>query len=99
MCVCVCAWAPPVSVQGEVLLSGRCCGAPTLLPAALPPPPLPLLLLLLSVLAVSRGELPPLLLFTQLPALLCSGKKKNGLSSSVTLARPANGQHSDREEP
>lgn len=94
-------WASPVSVQGEVVLAGRCCGAVTLFPAAhspslssplhpcAPPPPPPFLplSLLLAVAEVSRR-------CCSLGSLL----RSDGLSSSVTLARPANGEDSDPEK-
>ncbi|KAF1374127.1 hypothetical protein PFLUV_G00246030 [Perca fluviatilis] len=84
----ICERGCPDSVQGEVVLSGRCCCALTLLPAALR---------VLAVAEVSRC----CLLFTRL--LLCPTlvweKAADGLSSSVTLARWLTGQDRNREEP
>ena len=80
VCMCVCLGSSCQCPGGGVAVWQMLrCSQRYFLPLSPPLTPplflllLLLLLLLLSVLAVSRGELPPpLLLFTQLPALLCS---------------------------
>lgn len=86
MCECVCV----VCVQEEVVLSGRCCGALTLLPA-------PLSLSLWVYVGSGGGDHLLLLLFTRLPAPLWE-KSGRRIIQLGNVSSSANGRGSNRGE-